>query len=147
MFHFQVAIKLRTHKGVCNLVVLFDSNLKMDYSISKSSKKGHSITHRLFCQICTFVDELTNLCNQATPLIRLLYLSRSLEPRVVEGFYCICETFYKSSLVLQHENNTNSIQMVSLDICVNYIRFWLSLIRQITSNQSHIYQHESQHST
>ena len=83
--------------------------LQINYSTSRTPPSSHPSKEAtaFFCQICTSVDDLTNLCNQATPLIRLLYLSLSLE-----GFYCIYKTFYKSSLFLQHENNTSSIQNV-----------------------------------
>ena len=108
--------------------------------LQTATPRKRPLYHRLFCQIFTSVDDLTNLCNQATPLIRLLCLS-------LETFYCIYETFYETSLVLRHENNTNSIRMGSHDIFVNYIRFWLPLIIHIVSIQSHIYQHESQHGT
>ena len=83
--------------------------------LQAATPRKKPLYHSLFCQIYISVDDLTNLCNQASPFIRLLYLSRSLE-----GFYCIYKTFYKSSLVLQHENNTNSIQMVSRHSCDIY---------------------------
>ena len=116
--------------------------LHINYSKSRTPPSGHPSKQASLPQIFTSVDDLTNLCNQASPLIRLRYLNLSLE-----GFYCIYKTFYKSSLVLRHENNTNSIHMGSHDIFVNYIRFWLPLIMQIVSIQRHIYQHESQHGT
>lgn len=61
--------------------------MQMQMQMQAAIPRKWPLYQSLFCQVCTYVDDMTNLCNQATTLIRLLYLNDNNGGKCNSEFY------------------------------------------------------------